>query len=166
VASRYHPELVPTILRRGSISGLVALVAKLPRPFQLVAAVLALACITVLTVEALAFNHTTIDQFVWLSFSVLWNCAPILAALGLNFVTRTHGPGARFAGYGFASGSTSLALFGHLMWAFDIGKTATGSSTSALLFAFLPCYAFILGLILGAPAGLIGYLVTARRHQH
>jgi hypothetical protein len=36
-------------------------------------------------------------------------------------------------------------MFAHAAWAFDWGRTATGSSTSGLIFIFLPIYAVVLG---------------------
>jgi hypothetical protein len=41
--------------------------------------------------------------------------------------------------------SLGLLLFGHLAWYFDWQGTKTGSSTSGLIFIFLPLYAVILG---------------------
>lgn len=89
--------------------------------------------------------------------SVLWNCLPVLVALALVIASRHSGPTIRFAGYGFSAGAAGLVVFGHILWAFDIGKTATGSSTAALMFLFLPAWAVILGAITAVLAGLIGF---------
>lgn len=49
------------------------------------------------------------------------------------------------AAIGFLFPVIPLMLFVHIQWYFDINGTATGSSTSALIFAVLPVYCFILG---------------------
>ena len=48
---------------------------------------------------------------------------------------------------GFLVPVIPLMLFVHVHWYFDINAAATGSSTSALIFAVLPIYCFILGAI-------------------
>ena len=46
---------------------------------------------------------------------------------------------------GFLVPVIPLMWFIHVQWYFDINGAATGSSTSALIFAVLPIYCFILG---------------------
>jgi len=46
---------------------------------------------------------------------------------------------------GFLFGSIPLLLLIHVAWALDIDGTKTGGSTSALIFAVAPVYAFITG---------------------
>jgi hypothetical protein len=87
----------------------------------------------------------------------LWNVVPMLVALALVLTSRHSGPTIRFAGYGFSVGAAGLVLFGHIMWAFDVGKTATGSSTSALMFLFLPPWAVIVGAMAAVLGGIIGF---------
>ncbi len=53
---------------------------------------------------------------------------------------------------GFLGGSVPVLLLAHVSWALDIGGTQTGGSTSGLIFAVIPVYAFI--------AGLAGYLIA------
>ncbi|MDH4099041.1 MAG: hypothetical protein OEV28_00505 [Nitrospirota bacterium] len=48
---------------------------------------------------------------------------------------------------GFLVPVIPLMWFIHIQWYFDINGTATGSSTSALIFAVLPVYCFVLGAI-------------------
>jgi hypothetical protein len=86
-----------------------------------------------------------------------WGCTPMLLALWLVFAARHSGPTMRFAGYGFSVGTAGVVLLGHIMWAFDIGKTATGSSTSALMFLFLPPWAVIVGAMAAVLGGIIGF---------
>lgn len=52
-----------------------------------------------------------------------------------------------------------LMWFVHLQWYFDINGSATGSSTSALMFAVLPVYC----LVLGAIGYALGYAVSRGR---
>jgi F0F1-type ATP synthase assembly protein I len=54
---------------------------------------------------------------------------------------------------GFLVPVIPLMWFVHIQWYFDINGAATGSSTSALIFAVLPIYSFILG----AAGYVIGY---------
>ena len=49
----------------------------------------------------------------------------------------------------FAVFALLFVVFFHLSWLFDWGGTATGSSTSALVFIFIPFWAFILGSVVG-----------------
>jgi len=59
---------------------------------------------------------------------------------------------------GFLIPVIPLMWFVHVQWYFDINGAATGSSTSALAFAVLPIYCFILGGIGYA----IGYFAGAK----
>jgi hypothetical protein len=93
---------------------------------------------------------------------VLWNCLPVLVALWLVVVSRPYGRAIRFAGYGFAAAAAGFVLFEHIMWAYDVNKIATGSSTSGLLFLFLPAWAVIFGAVAAVPAGLIGFALGPR----
>jgi hypothetical protein len=131
--------------------------------FRLVTVGLAIACIVVVSVEVLAADHGSIGQTVEALMFAPWNCAPVFAAFGVAVATRKRGASLRLAGYGFAVGAAGLAVFGHIVWAFDVGSIATSSSTSALLFVFLPLYAGACGLVLAALAGLIGLLVDVHR---
>lgn len=88
---------------------------------------------------------------------LVWNCSPTLLALALVFASRESSPMMRFAAYGFAVGEAGPVLYGHVVWAFDIGRAATGSSTSALLFLFLPAAAIKWGVISAVPGGVIGF---------
>jgi hypothetical protein len=93
------------------------------------------------------------------------NCIPMLLALGLVLTSRQYSPTIRFAGYGFSVGAAGLVLFGHIMWAFDIAKTATGSSTGTLLFGFLRARAVIVGAMAALPGGVIGFSRGLRAHR-
>ena len=71
-----------------------------------------------------------------------WNAAPVamafalLAAFGDNRFTGTFAV--------VAIGFTELM---HIAWIGDLGDTATGSSTSGLIFIFLPFWSVLFGLI-------------------
>jgi hypothetical protein len=94
---------------------------------------------------------------------LLWNCAPMVSAIGLVFASRAAHLGLRCAAYGFALGEAAPVVYWHIMWAFDIEKVATGSSTSALLFLFLPAMAITWGAIAAIPAGMVGFLLDRYR---
>lgn len=74
----------------------------------------------------------------------VWNAIPVALgyALLLRAQRRAFRPAPEIA---FIVLSCGLLLVGHVAWAFDWGRTATGSSTSALIFIFLPIYALLLG---------------------
>jgi len=85
----------------------------------------------------------------------VWNCVPVAAALGaLNAGLRSRGPAAA----GMITFSVVAALFPalfHLAWMFDWGGTATGSSTSALAFIFVPLWAIGFAAVAAAIAWAI-----------
>lgn len=74
----------------------------------------------------------------------VWNAIPV--ALGYVLLRRARNrafwPAPEIA---FIALSCGLLLFAHAAWAFNWGRAATGSSTSALIFIFLPIYAVLLG---------------------
>jgi hypothetical protein len=91
-----------------------------------------------LLVELIAFTEGPLNPF-W-----VWNAIPV--ALGYALLRRARRRAFRVAPeIAFIVLSCGLLLFAHAAWAFDWGRTATGSSTSALIFIFLPIYAIVLG---------------------
>jgi hypothetical protein len=98
----------------------------------------------------------------------LWNGLPmaigLLVARGLQRRPRT--PVTVGTGAGFIAGAVAMSLAGHAAWQLDVWGIATSSSTSALLFVFLPLYALGMGLVssvLGAVVGLWVGAVRTRR---
>lgn len=91
----------------------------------------------------------------------LWNLLPV--AVGYSLVedayTKSSTDRSRLwpaAGYNLIC--TSFVIFIHMAWFFDWDRFATGSSTSGLVFLFLPVYAFA-----GGMAGLlVGYIFRRR----
>ena len=76
----------------------------------------------------------------------VWNMIPV--AIGYVLLRGARRKGLRTKPeLAFIVASCGLLLFAHAAWMFDWGGTATGSSTSALIFIFLPIYASILGAI-------------------
>ena len=84
----------------------------------------------------------------------VWNILPLL--LGWFVVHRSaikpdSGASIRqcvsVAASGFAVAVAAVVSLGHLAWLFDWGGTATGSSTSALLFVMLPFLALFAGIV-------------------
>ncbi len=103
-------------------------------------------------------------HLAWSLACIFWNCVPVLAALGLVFAARHSGPTMRFAGYGFSVGASGVVLLGHILWAFDIGKMATGSSTAGLIFIFLPGWEVIVGAFAAVLGGSLGFAWGRRTH--
>ena len=83
-----------------------------------------------------------------------WNLVPVVIGF---FLTRRAiggtypGKNASWPAAGYNVAGVGTVVFFHMAWLFDWEGTATGSSTSALIFIFLPVCALI--------AGAAGYLV-------
>ena len=90
----------------------------------------------------------------------IWNCAPIAVSYLLLSRARKQvtNPIPEIAFFLVACG---IVLFAHAAWHLDLGGTASGSSTSGLMFVVLPVYACVLG---GAAYGL-AVLFGSRRSQ-
>ena len=81
----------------------------------------------------------------------LWNSLPF--GLGLGLIDRAQRlQQSTLPAIGFSLGAGSLSLYFHLAWILDLGEVATGSSTSGVIFLFLPLYALVpggLGFVVG-----------------
>ena len=92
------------------------------------------------------------------SFSTvtIWNMFPVwigFCALQIGLVSsRTTAIGC----ISFAVSVTLIVALFHLAWLFDWGRTATGSSTSSLIFIFAPFWAVFFGGIIALVAWVIG----------
>lgn len=92
----------------------------------------------------------------------VWNVLPLLLAgvvvhrsadkVGSGGSIR---PSVSGTACGFAMAVVAVLSLGHLAWLFDWGGTATGSSTSALLFLVLPPLALFVGSVLWAIIKLV-----------
>ena len=84
----------------------------------------------------------------------IWVASPLIIAFVLF---KTHGSSGSVRGVNGAKGflypNSAILLLVHVAWYLDIDGTKTGSSTSALIFAVIPFYAFIIGGL----GYLIGY---------
>jgi len=97
--------------------------------------ILALMAASIYFLEGISFDLFTI-----------WNITPLLVSLLIYERGRKLARPARlWRTYGFLLGSIALSGYVHLAWFFDWGRMKTGSSTSGLIFIFLPIYAFIVG---------------------
>jgi hypothetical protein len=95
----------------------------------------------------------------------IWNLLPIgLGAFALGVAQRKEGALSSVFKY-FAVVTTVIPILVHLAWIFDWGATATGSSTSALLFVFLPVWTIALGLIVAGLRWLVARVVEGTRKQ-
>lgn len=91
-----------------------------------------------------------------IGFMMVWNVMPVAAGCGA-VLFGLHSCRAMAAGcisFG-ASVAAFIALF-HLAWLFDWGGCATGSSTSALAFLFVPFWATAFAGVIGLLAWGIG----------
>lgn len=93
----------------------------------------------------------------------VWNALPVALGFGLLLAGRRFGRAAAVGCTVFAVLATLLEALFHLAWMFDWHRTATGSSTSALAFIFVPIWACILGGVAGALAWGISKIVFKKR---
>lgn len=118
---------------------------------------LLIACVSLVATLMPPFVMGRFDGFV------IWNMFPSAATLVLlrQWFLLGHGPAPIFrfplwALIGpFVTSAFSLAF--HVAWHFDLGGTATASSTAALAFIFVPIWA----IVFGAAAAFVTFAVTA-----
>ena len=92
----------------------------------------------------------------------IWNALPVAIGFGVLWI-GLRSRGATAAGcIAFAVSVTVLVALFHLAWLFDWGSTATGSSTSALAFIFVPFWVIVFAAIIGLVAWGIGRVVLRR----
>lgn len=89
----------------------------------------------------------------------LWVLLPLILIYIRTIMAGRKGQKRHIAAVkGFLVPVIPLMWFIHVQWYLDINGAATGSSTSALIFAVLPVYCFILGGI----GYTIGYFLGAK----
>ena len=101
------------------------------------------------------------------SFSgfTIWNALPVAIGFGvLRIGLRSRGATAG-ACIAFAISVTVLVALFHLAWLFDWGSIATGSSTSAVAFIFVPFWVIFFAGIIGLVAWGVGRVVLRRPHD-
>jgi hypothetical protein len=85
----------------------------------------------------------------------IWNLTPVIVVAAVAIWQRQPQPfarsHARAAWAVFCVSALALVTLLHLAWQFDWRRTATGSSTSGLIFIFAPVYTLVLA---AAAAGL------------
>lgn len=94
---------------------------------------------------------------------MIWNALPIAVGLGMLLAARRASRAVVAGCVAFAVSATLLVVAFHLAWFFDWGRTATGSSTSALAFIFVPLWAYVLSGIIGLLAWIIGRVARTAR---
>ncbi|KZX82167.1 hypothetical protein A3715_31085 [Oleiphilus sp. HI0009] len=78
----------------------------------------------------------------------LWVLSPLIVIYARVVLAGKSGKQRHItAAKGFLLLVLPLMWFIHIQWYFDINGTATGSSTSALVFVALPVYSFLLGAV-------------------
>ena len=92
--------------------------------------------------------------FVYISEGVLfnpfafWNMTPLLISYFVfKAALKNQSISISYSSIGFGIGCLLIIVFFHLAWLFDWGETKTGSSTSGLIFIFIPIIAIISGVI-------------------
>jgi hypothetical protein len=103
------------------------------------------ALIAILTFGAMGFDM----PFFW-----LWNIFPIIVA-AMIFYQMDKGQLYKSSSLHMILTILLLHSFFHAVMYFDIGEAATGSSTSALAYIFIPIYVFIFGVIVFLVSKLI-----------
>lgn len=94
---------------------------------------------------------------IWLNPFIFWTALPLYISFVLiNKATKTDSTKRLFSAYGFLIVSIGFSLFYHFTWYFDWQGTKTGSSTSALIFVWLPIYSVVLGFAGYFAGSLIG----------
>lgn len=111
-------------------------------------------------VLAIALIVYTEDSF---SGFTVWNALPVAMGLGAVLATRRSRPAVLVGCTAFAATATLLVVLFHLAWFFDWDGTATGSSTSALAFVFVPPWACLFAGIAGVLAW--GIVRATRKHR-
>lgn len=104
-------------------------------------------------------------KFIPLVIFVAWNCVPAAIGIWALSSTRMRTP-LRFAGaLGFALVATILPALFHFAWIIDWQGTASGSSTSALAFIFVPPWTLVFGCVaaLAAAASVVAVRFVGRR---
>lgn len=94
-----------------------------------------LALLSILTFAAMDFD---------LNIFVFWNILPVIVAAGI-FNNRVKKPFTTDSCFHTVLAILITHCFFHVVMYFDIGKSATGSSTSALAFIFIPFVALAVG---------------------
>ncbi|MEW6364492.1 MAG: hypothetical protein AB1714_07620 [Acidobacteriota bacterium] len=99
------------------------------------------------------------------SFSgfTVWNALPVVLGFGVLMLGLRSRRAITVGCIAFAISATLLVALFHLAWLFDWGGTATGSSTSALAFIFVPIWACLFAGIIGVAAWGISRVVCRRR---
>ncbi len=102
--------------------------------------------------------HKSVDALViWNLFPVIGAWFTLIVAKGLR--DKTIKAAAHAAGLAMAA--TVLLL--HLLWFFDVSKMASGSSTAALVFLFIPFWATACALVVFFVALPVVAFVRRRR---
>jgi len=81
-----------------------------------------------------------------------WNCLPVAIAFIVLLVSRQSTPARAFALV-----SAGITVFMHLAWIGDWGGITTGSSTSGLIFIFIPAWSVAFGIVASFIARLGGF---------
>lgn len=87
-----------------------------------------------------------ISPGVEINIFTAWNMTPLIISLALYSYAKKKRKSPAGA-YGFLTASMMVSGFIHLAWMLDWDGAATGSSTSGLIFIFIPVYSVVAGLI-------------------
>lgn len=93
----------------------------------------------------------------------IWNALPVVTGFALLWTSRRARLANRIGAAIFAVTATLFVTLFHLAWWLDWHGTATGSSTSALAFIFVPIWACLLAATAGVLVWGIACLVDRNR---
>jgi hypothetical protein len=101
------------------------------------------------------------------SFSgfTLWNALPVAIGFAVLWIGLRSRGATAVGCIAFAISVTVMVALFHLAWLFDWGSIATGSSTSALAFIFVPIWVIVLASIIGLVAWAVGRVVLRRANN-
>ncbi|MCO6435607.1 MAG: hypothetical protein J5J06_00790 [Phycisphaerae bacterium] len=91
----------------------------------------------------------------------IWNLLPLILATAAIW-QRPHARRPRRSTLTFAAVTTILIALTHAAWVFDWRRTATGSSTAALFFIFIPALSVSFGAIGWVPVRAAEWLFDQR----
>lgn len=111
--------------------------------------------IVIVFYSLLSSADPTVELNAFLVLIVLWNCIPLFISYLLIFYLSkerflTKVKDVKTPILIFAIINIGFTTFIHLAWIFDWNNTASGSSTSALIFIFIPIFSGIIATVIAS----------------
>ncbi len=94
---------------------------------------------------------------------IIWTSLPLyISYILVNSAIKSNSIKKLFSAYGFMLFSIIFSIFYHVTWFIDWQGTKTSSSTSALIFIWLPLYSILIGLVGYVIGQIAGTLYTRK----